>query len=138
MIGLDTNILLRFMLQDDAQQSKQADRIILRTCTSENPGYVNLITVAEIAWVLGRAYRLTPSEVADALEVMLQIDTLLVQNQDQVFFALNALRSGGASFGDALINALNQRAGCETTLTFDVKASRLAGFTLVQPRTSGS
>jgi len=131
VIGLDTNVLLRFMLRDEPQQSARAARIIHRTCTAEEPGYVGLVTLAEIAWVLDSVYRLPSPEIADAIEALLQADTLLVQNQDEVFSAVTALRSGIASFADALINALNQWAGCKTTLTFDVKATRLPGFTLI-------
>jgi predicted nucleic-acid-binding protein len=130
MKGLDTNILLRYLTQDDPIQSPQATEIIERRLSRERPGFVSLVTMAEIAWVLGSVYELADGEIADTVERMLQSDTLMVQNEQQVFTAMVSLRRGWGGFADALIGALGAWAGCECTLTFDKKALRLAAYEL--------
>ena len=131
MNGLDTSILIRYLTQDDPIQSPKATEIIERRFTRESPGFISLITMAEIVWVLGSVYALADREIADTVERMLQADTLLVQNEQQVYTAMVAPRRGWGGFADALIAALGAWAGCASTLTFDKKALRLAGFELL-------
>jgi predicted nucleic-acid-binding protein len=130
MIGLDTNILVRYIAQDDAVQSPLATKIIEDRLTEEHPGFISLVTMAETVWVLDRSYGLSAAEIAATVERILQIDTLFVQNEQDVFTAMVALKTGAGAFSDALIGALGRRAGCATTLTFDRKASRLQDFQL--------
>ncbi|MGA2795558.1 MAG: type II toxin-antitoxin system VapC family toxin [Roseiarcus sp.] len=131
MIGLDTNVLVRFITQDDAVQSGEATELIERRLTPENPGYVNVVAMAETAWVLQRVYDLSDESLAAAIERILQIDVLVVENEQQVFAAMLALKTGRGSFADALIGALDAKAGCSSTVTFDRKALRLPGFELL-------
>jgi predicted nucleic-acid-binding protein len=128
MIGLDTNILVRYLTLDDPVQSLKATEIIERRLTEENPGFVSIVAMVETVWVLDRAYRLTAQEIAAAVERMLQADVLVVENEQDVFTAMIALKEGQGSFADAVITALGTRAGCPFTLTFDRKALRLPGF----------
>ena len=86
--------------------------------------------MVETVWVLERAYGLTTREIVKAIERMLQTDVLVVENEQEVFTAMIALKEGHGSFADALIAALGARMGCSCTLTFDRKALRLAGFEL--------
>lgn len=130
MIGLDTNILVRYLAQDDPIQSAKAAEIIERRLTGENPGFVTTVAMVEIVWVLDRAYGLGSDEIAAAIERMLQIDVLVVENEQEIFTAMIAVKRGRAAFADAIILALGARAGCSYTLTFDRKASRLSGFRL--------
>ncbi len=130
MIGLDTNILVRYLAQDDPIQSPRATQIIERRLTEENPGFVSILAMVETVWVLGRAYRLADKEVATAIERMLQADVLVVEYEQEVFIAMIALKEGHGSFADAVIAALGVRAGCVRTLTFDREALRLPGFEL--------
>lgn len=130
MIGLDTNVLVRYLAQDDPLQSPKATAIIERQLTDENPGFVSIVAMVETAWVLDRAYGLSGAAIASAIERMLQVDVLAVENEQEVFTAMVALRSGQGSFSDALVAALGTRAGCMQTLTFDRKALRLQGFAL--------
>jgi predicted nucleic-acid-binding protein len=130
MIGLDTNILVRYLAQDDAIQSAQATQIIERRLTEARPGFISLVTMAETVWVLDRVYGLARYEIAAAVERILQVETLFVQNEREVFMAVAILSAGTGSFADALIGALGGWAGCSTTLTFDKKAARLKGFQL--------
>jgi predicted nucleic-acid-binding protein len=130
MIGLDTNILVRFLTQDDSVQSPHAAQMIERRLTPETPGFVSLVTIAELVWVLQSIYEFTTQEIADAMERMLQIDSLVIQNQREVFLATDVLRNGTGEFDDALIGALGRWAGCSHTFTFDRKAARLKEFRL--------
>jgi predicted nucleic-acid-binding protein len=130
MIGLDTNIIVRYLTQDDPVQSLKATRIMEHGLTENQPGFISLVTMAEVAWVLERTYRRSKPEIAKAMEAMLQADSLFIQNEQEVFTAMVALKTGQGSFADALIAALGQWAGCTSTLTFDKKASRIGDFEL--------
>jgi predicted nucleic-acid-binding protein len=130
MIGLDTNILVRSLAQDDPVQSPKARDIFERRLTEKNPGFVSVVAMVETVWVLDRAYGLSSQEISASIERMLQTDVLIVENEQEVFTAMVALRSGEGSFADALIGALATRAGCAHTLTFDNRALRLPGFEL--------
>ena len=128
MIGLDTNILVRYFAQDDPVQSPKATEIIERRLSEENRGFVSVVAMVETVWVLDRAYNLPDHEIATAIERTLQADVLVVENEQEVFTAMIVLKEGRGSFADALIGALGARAGCIRTLTFDQKALRLPGF----------
>ena len=130
MIGLDTNVLVRYLTQDDPIQSPKATEIIERHLTEQNPGFVSVVAMVETAWVLDRVYDLGAGEITMAIEHMLQADVLVVENEQEVFTAMVALKHGHGSFADALIAELGIRAGCTSTLTFDHKALRLRGYRL--------
>jgi predicted nucleic-acid-binding protein len=128
VIGLDTNVLVRYLAQDDPVQSPKAVEIIEDRLTAAEPGFVSIVAMVEVAWVLDRVYGLTDPETAAAIERILQADLLVVENEQEVFAAMIALRDGHGAFADALIGALGIRSGCSRTLTFDRKALRLPGF----------
>jgi predicted nucleic-acid-binding protein len=131
MTGLDTNILLRYLTQDDPVHSPKATQLIERQLTSDSPGFISLVTLAEVVWTLTTNYALSKSEIARILEGLLSAPNLVVQNEQEVGNTTAAMHEGEA-FADALIGALGLWAGCDTTLTFDKKASRLPGFELIQ------
>jgi predicted nucleic-acid-binding protein len=131
MIGLDTNILVRYLAQDDPAQSAKATEILEHRLTEKNPGFVSIIAMVETVWVLDRAYGFTAQEIVTAVQRLLQIEVLVVENEQEVFSAMVALKQGRGSFADALIVELGTRVGCTRTLTFDQKAVRLSGFELV-------
>jgi len=130
MIGLDTNVLVRYLAQDDPVQSAKATNLIERRLTEDDPGFVSVVAMVETAWVLERAYGLAGRDIAAAIEHMLQVDVLVVDREQEVFAAMTTLKEGRGSFADALIAALGSSAGCSRTLTFDRKALRLSGFAL--------
>ena len=130
MIGLDTNILVRYLTQDDPIESAKAREIVERRLTEEEPGFVTIVAMVETVWVLERAYGLRPHEIVGAVERMLQTDVLVVENEQEVFTAMIALKEGRGSFADAVIAALGAKVGCSSTLTFDGQALRLPGFEL--------
>ena len=125
MKGLDTNVLVRYFAQDDPIQSRKAVEIIERRLTEDEPEFVSVVTMVETVWVLSRVYGLRDHEIVRVVEGMLQSDTLVAQNEQEVFTAVAALRSGRGSFADALVSALGRWAGCTSTLTFDKKAGRM-------------
>ena len=131
MIGLDTNILIRYLTQDDPIQSVKANEIFERRLTRTKPGFVSVVVMVEAVWVLDRAYGLTGQEIATAVERLLQVEVLVIENEQEVFTAMLALKQGHGTFADALIAELGALAGCTRTLTFDQKAVRLSGFELV-------
>jgi predicted nucleic-acid-binding protein len=131
MIGLDTNVLIRYLTQDDPVQSAKATEVIERRLTAKNPGFVSVVAMVETVWVLDRAYSLTAQEISTVVERLLQIEVLAIENEQKVFTAMVALKQGRGSFSDALIAEFGVRAGCARTLTFDQKALRLPGFEIV-------
>ena len=130
MIGLDTNILIRYLVQDEPAQAARATALIERDLSEAEPAYVSVLAMAETAWVLERVYRCESSEIAAAIERLLQLDVLRIESEQEVFTAMIALKEGRGSFADALIGALGTKAGCSRTLTFDKKALRLGSFQL--------
>jgi predicted nucleic-acid-binding protein len=132
MIGLDTNVLLRYLAQDDPNESPRATKIIERSLTEQEPGFVSLVTILEVVWVLKRLFKRSRQQIANDIEMLLAADTLEVQNEQEVYLALVSLRNGRATFEDALIGSLSTWRDCSTTLTFDEDAAkRLPGFHLI-------
>jgi len=131
MIGLDTNVLIRYLTQDDPVQAAKAREILERRLTPKNLGFVTVVAMVETVWVLDRAYNLTAQEIAAAVERLLQVEVLAIENEQEVFTAMIAMKQGRSSFADALIAELGASAGCTRTLTFDQKAVRHPGFELV-------
>ena len=130
MIGLDTNVLVRYIMQDDAKQSAKATKLI-ESLDSDAPGYITMVSVVELYWVLTSCYELKGQQVAQALEAILRTKQFLVERADQVMRALRVFGEGNADFADCLIERSASGAGCERTVTFDVKASKHAGMTLI-------
>jgi len=128
MIGLDTNILVRYVMQDDPIQSATATAWIEERLSPENPGFISVVAIAETVWVLARTYGVGDQDIAATIERLLQADVLVVENEQQVFAAMVTLKENQGSFADALIAALGVKAGCSCTLTFDRRALRLSGF----------
>jgi predicted nucleic-acid-binding protein len=125
MIGLDTNVVVRYLAQDDPVQSPKATELIERRLTQQHPGFISVVAMVETAWVLERAYGLADHEIAAVIESLLQADVLVVEREEEVFYAMIALKEKRVSFADALIAALGARANCSHTFTFDRKALRL-------------
>lgn len=131
MIGLDTNVLLRYIVRDDAAQAKVASRLIEARCSKEQPGHVSHVVLAELAWVLGRGYGYAKEEVVKVLAAILSSAELRVQEAALVWAALRAFQSGRADFADYLIGAVNASCGCEATYTFDKRAAKSGWHSLL-------
>lgn len=130
MIGLDTNVLVRYIMQDDPKQSQKATALI-ESLTDDHPGFITVVSVLELYWVLTTCYDLTDSQVKQALDVLLRTRQIIVDRADQVLRALRVFETGKADFADCLIERTASSAGCEQTLTFDVNAAKYAGMTLI-------
>lgn len=126
MIGLDTNVLVRYLVQDDPDQAARATALI-EGLDDERKGFVTVVVLVELVWVLRRAYDVEPDEVHAVLDRLLRAKEVVVQHADAVRLALRRAASG-ADFPDALISELGAAAGCETTVTFDVQAARHSGM----------
>lgn len=131
MIGLDTNVLVRYIMQDDAKQSPKASALI-ESLHADNPGFVTLVSVVELYWVLTSCYDLTGAQVKQALEALLRTKQIIVDRADQVLRALRVLDDGKADFADCLIERTAASAGCSQTMTFDSGAAKHAGMMLIR------
>ena len=130
MIGIDTNLLVRYLTQDDAAQSKQAARIIDAAIEADEDLYLNHIVVCELTWVLSRAYGYAKDELLGVLEKILTAGQFAFEDKDSLWRALEAFRRSKADFADCLIGVKNSTAGCRTTVTLDRAAAGLGNFTL--------
>ena len=88
MIGFDTNVIVRYLTQDDPVQSPKATDLIERGLTEEEPGFVSVVAMAETAWVLERVYGRTAEEIAAVIERMLEVEVLVVESEQEVFTAM--------------------------------------------------
>ena len=131
MIGLDTNVLVRYIMQDDPKQSPKASALI-EALTAAEPGFVTVVTVIELVWVLSSCYELTREQLAQALDAILRTKELVVDRADQVVRALRVFKASAADFADCLIERGASSAGCDRTMTFDKGAASAAGMTLIQ------
>jgi predicted nucleic-acid-binding protein len=133
MKGVDTNVLMRYLTRDDAKLSPVAAKFIKGSCTKQDPCLLNSVVLCELVWVLESAYGYPRDLVADAVQRILETSGFKVEAPTDSWRALEAYQSGIADFADALIGVLNQSGGCETTVTLDKKAARLATFSALVP-----
>ena len=134
MIGLDTNVLVRYLAQDDVRQGKRAIEVIEGELSSSKPGFISLVVLAEVCWVLKRRYSATRREIADVLDDLLAMAVFVIERRDVVQLALQRFRLDGrakSSFVDFLIAEVARDAGCTEIFTFDKGASRGAGSRLL-------
>ncbi len=131
MIGLDTSVLVRCIMLDDTKQSPKATQLI-ESLTAEAPGFVSLVSVVELVWVLASCYDLTREQLAEALDVLLRTKEVVIDRADQVLKALRVFKASSADFADCLIERIAASAGCDRTMTFDVGAAKTAGMTLIR------
>jgi predicted nucleic-acid-binding protein len=122
VIGLDTNVVVRYLAQDHPDQSPAASAL-MDELTEADPGYLSLVTVVEVYWVLRRAYKVTAARCVELLDGLLDARELRVDRDEVVRSALTATREG-LDFADAVIVELGRAAGCDRTVTFDQRAAR--------------
>ena len=130
MIGLDTNVLVRYIMQDDPKQSAKATKLI-ESLDGDSPGFVSIVSVIELYWVLTSCYALSNVQVKQALEALLRTKQIVVDRADQVVRALRVFAVGKSDFSDCLIERTAAGAGCTGTMTFDTGAAKHAGMTLI-------
>ncbi len=127
MIGLDTNVLVRYIAQDDPKQSALATKLI-DSLTKDNPGFITVVTVVELVWVMQTCYQLTKLEVVNILNMLIATKELMIENNETVIKATKVFSLSKADFADCLIERLADKAGCKYSVTFDVGAIKHAGF----------
>ena len=130
MIGLDTNVVVRYMMQDDPKQSSKATRLI-EGLNSERPGYLQLVAIVELVWVLSSSYGLKRGDLAEALDLLLRSKEIIVNRTDLVLQGHRRLAQADADFADCLIERIAHARACETTTTFDAGAVKAARMSLV-------
>ncbi len=130
MIGLDTNVLVRFIAQDDVKQAALATKLI-SGFTRENPGFVSQVSLVELVWVMQSCYEASKTEVLAVLDKILRTQELVVENQEVALQALSAFAATNADYSDCLIACSARNVGCEQTLSFDKNAVKFAGMTLL-------
>ena len=131
MIGIDTNVLVRYIAQDDAVQSRRATSFIEKECNEAAPGFVGLVVLVEVVWVSESCYGATREQVADIVRRILSIKQLAVQEAETAWKALRLFESSKADFADCLVANSAAAAGCKSVVTFDRQASK-AGMTLLK------
>lgn len=131
MIGLDTNVLLRLLLGDDADQAARAEAFVLDACSPQSPCLINRIVLVEMVWVLQSGYRYRRDQVATIIENILRTEVFTVEDAAQAWAAVAAYRQSGADFADCLIAEVNRAHGCDVTVTFDKAASALEAFVAI-------
>jgi predicted nucleic-acid-binding protein len=131
MIGIDTNVLVRYITQDDPQQSSLASTIIEQSCTRDDPGFINHIVLCELVWVLKRCYNASKEESLAVVEQILRTAQLQVFQPQVVWQALKETRAGGVDFADYLNVRINKNMGCLETVTFDRALAQNEGVRLL-------
>lgn len=123
-LGLDTNVLVRYLVQDDDRQHAIASEVMHTRCTQDSPCHVSVVVVCELCWVLERCYDVDRDGIAQVIKQLLDVAQLVVADRVAVREALAHYRAGNADFPDHLIAHLNHEAGADTTVTFDKRAGK--------------
>jgi predicted nucleic-acid-binding protein len=128
MLGIDTNILVRFLVQDDHAQFERARKLIKREVTAGRRVFISQLVLLETEWVLRSRYGMLKHQIIEAISALLDATDVQFENEPAIEEALFIWKDTAADFADCLIGSQNRRLGCRATATFDVKASKLPGF----------
>jgi predicted nucleic-acid-binding protein len=131
VIGIDTNVLVRYLAQDDPRQSPLVTRFIEQQLSRSNPGHVSLVALAETVWVLGSRYGVRKADLITAIATLASDGRFVVQHERAVWLALEACENGELDLADALVCYVDREQGCLHTFTLDKKAARHAAFALL-------
>ena len=131
MIGLDTNVVVHYLTQDDPKQSPIATRLMEKTLSSDEPGFISLVVLAEVIWVLVSLYSVDRAGVAEVVSGLLTTEQLRVESAELVWRAKRRYEGSKADFSDALIAECGVAAGCKRSVTFDRTAAATSGFELL-------
>jgi predicted nucleic-acid-binding protein len=128
MLGIDTNVLVRYLVRDDEAQFEKASRLIKREIAAGATVFVSLPVLLETEWVLRSRYHLKKVEILAAISSLLDATEMQFEDEPAIEESLKFWKDGSADFADCLIGAHNHRLGCRATATFDEKAARLPAF----------
>jgi predicted nucleic-acid-binding protein len=129
MLGIDTNVLIRFLVRDDQTQFEKARKLLKREVSSGRRVFINQLVLLETEWVLRSRYGLAKTQMLETISGLLDAPDVQLEDEPAVEEALFIWRDANADFADCLIGARNRRFGCRATVSFDTKASKLQGFT---------
>jgi predicted nucleic-acid-binding protein len=130
MLGIDTNVLVRFLVQDDPVQFEKALKLIKREVAAGRPVFINQLVLMETEWVLRSRYAAPKEKIIAAISGLLETVDVQLEDEAAIEEALYMWKDASADFADCLIAAKNRRMGCRETATFDVKAAKLPGFVI--------
>lgn len=128
MLGIDTNVLVRFLVRDDDTQFEKARKLIKREVAAGRRVFVNQLVLMETEWVLRSRYVVPKNQIIEAISGLLNTTDVQFEDEPAIEEALFIWKDSTADFADCLIGAKNRRMGCRATATFDLKASKLPGF----------
>lgn len=128
MLGIDTNVLIRFLVRDDEAQFEKARKLIKREVAAGRRVFVNQLVLLETEWVLRSRYDVPKPRIVEAISGLLDATEIQFEDEPAIEEALFIWKDSTAGFADCLIGAKNRRLGCRATATFDAKAARLPGF----------
>ena len=131
MLGIDTNVLVRFLVQDDDTQFEKARRLIKREVSAGRRVFVNQLMLLETEWVLRSRYSVQKTQIIEAISALLDADDFQFEDEPSIEEALFIWKESTADFADCLIGAKNRRLGCRATASFDTKASKVPGFVAI-------
>lgn len=132
MIGLDTNVLVRYLAQDEPAQSAAATQLV-EGFTPQAPGFISTVALVETTWILSRSYKTSRRELAAVIEGLLRAQELVVEQSETHYLALGTYQTTTADYSDAVIAQTGKRAGCDETVTFDRRAANTAKMRLLSP-----
>jgi predicted nucleic-acid-binding protein len=128
VIGVDTNILVRYLAQDDAAQARKVDAFVSEVLDEEDQLHVDDIVLCETVWVLRAAYRFGRETIADALDKVLSTTVFSFEDRELLQAALHDYRGGAGDLSDYIIGRRNSRVGCSHTVTFDRALADASSF----------
>jgi len=128
MLGIDTNILVRFLVRDDEAQFEKARKLIKREVAAGRRVFINQLVLMETEWVLRSRYAVPKNQIIEAISGLLDASDVQFEDEPAIEEALFMWKDATADFADGLIGAKNRRMGCRATASFDAKASKLPGF----------
>lgn len=131
MKGLDTNVIVRFLVQDDQAQWLIADQYIRQAVENHQTCLINNIVLCEVVWVLRSRYQISRNHLIAILENLLNTDIFIFENPDDIAWAIHQMKLGNADFSDYLIVRINQQYGCDETVSFDTKLGQLSEVKLL-------
>ena len=131
MLGLDTNVLVRYLVRDDEAQFEKANRLIKHGIRSGEEVFVSLLVLMETEWVLRSRYGLSKTEILEVISQLLDATQVQFEDEPAIEESLTTWKNATADFADCLIGAHHRRQGCRATATFDSKARKLPSFVLL-------
>lgn len=128
MIGLDTNVIIRYLMKDDAKQFARADALIESAIKNQESLHICLVVMCEVVWVLNYHYKIKKEEICDFLEMLFHTEHMEIENREIALNSFKEYQNSQADLADCIIGQTNKFEGCATTFTFDAKAIKLTSF----------